>query len=31
MDRVEQGFAFAAMTSFLVLIGATAWLMVLPA
>jgi hypothetical protein len=30
MDRFEQSFAVTAMTSVLVLIGAAAWLMVLP-
>jgi hypothetical protein len=31
MDRFEQGFAVVAMRSFVVLIGAVARLMVLPA
>jgi hypothetical protein len=28
MDRIEQGFAVTAITSFFVLIGAVTWLMV---
>ena len=27
MDRIEQGFAITALTSFFVLIGAMTWLM----
>jgi hypothetical protein len=29
MDRIERGFAVTAITSFLVLIGALGWLMVI--
>lgn len=30
MDRFEQGFAVAAIMSFMVLVGASAWLVALP-
>jgi hypothetical protein len=29
MDRIEQGFAVTAITSFFVLMGAMTWLMVI--